>query len=61
MVKAEKCKHLVTRGPLWLALLNDYWLTGADTYRYALSMLSVKHPFDKILIVDNNGTVDEIL
>jgi hypothetical protein len=57
-VKAVKCKHLVGRGPLWLALLNDYWLTDADTYRYALSLLSVKHPFDKILIVSGGGLVD---
>jgi hypothetical protein len=59
-VKAVKCKHLVGRGPLWLALLNDYWLADADTYRYALSLLSVKHPFDKILIVSGGGLVDGI-
>jgi hypothetical protein len=59
-VKAEKCNHLVARGPLWLALLNDYWLTDANTYRYALSLLSVKHPFQKILIVSGSGLVDEI-
>jgi hypothetical protein len=59
-VKAAKCKHLVARGPLWLALLNDYWLTDADTYRYALPLLSLKHPFQKILIVSGSGVVDEI-
>jgi hypothetical protein len=59
-VKAIKCTHLIARGPVWLALLNDYWLTDADTYKYALSRLSVRHPFQKILIVSGSGLVDEI-
>jgi hypothetical protein len=58
--KAVKCSHLIARGPLWLALLNDYWLTDADTYRYALSLLSLQHPFAKILIVSGSGIVDTI-
>ncbi len=58
--KAAKCGHLSERGPLWLALFNNYWLTDADTYRFALSMLSVQHPFAKILIVSDQGAVDTI-
>jgi hypothetical protein len=58
--KGLKCLHLSARGPLWLALFNDYWLTDEDTYRYALSLLSLQHPFTKILIVDGGGSVDAI-
>lgn len=58
--KAAKCHHLSARGPLWLALLNDYWLTDADTYRYAMSLLSLQHPFAKLLIVSGSGSVDAI-
>jgi hypothetical protein len=30
--KANKCRHLQKHQPLWLALLNDYWLAQAGTY-----------------------------
>jgi hypothetical protein len=59
-VKAYKCRNLIGRGPLWLALLNDYCLTDADTYRYAFSRMTVQHPFDKILIVGGDASVAEI-
>ena len=59
--KALKCAPFVEHGPVWLALFNDYWLTDADTYRYAWSMLSVSHPFARILIVSGGGAVEDIL
>jgi hypothetical protein len=55
--KAKKCGAFRSAGPIWLALLNDYWLTDADTYRYALSRLSLEHPFEKILLVDVDRSV----
>lgn len=53
--KTRKCAHLL--GPIWLALLNDYWLTDADTYRLALSQLKLQHPFQRILLVNGDGSV----
>jgi hypothetical protein len=28
ITKARNCAHLHDRDPVWLALLNDYWLAG---------------------------------
>lgn len=58
--KTRKCGHIRSRGPIWLALLNDYWLTDADTYRYALSRLSLQHPFQRILLVKGDRSVDTL-
>lgn len=55
-VKAEKCAHV--SGPVWLALLNDYFLTDLHTYKYALSFLALTHPFEKILLIGSDGTVE---
>jgi len=57
--KAEKCGKL--SGPIWLALLNDYFLADADDYRDALKSISVEHPFEKILLVSGDGSVDTLL
>ncbi|WP_271611455.1 hypothetical protein [Bradyrhizobium sp. CCBAU 21360] len=55
--KARKCAHLLDRDPVWLALLNDYWLAEPDTYRVALSRLTIQHPFERILLVSGDGSV----
>jgi len=57
-VKAKKCAKLNFDGPVWLALLNDYFLTDVDTYRFALKSISIEHPFEKILLVSEAGSVD---
>jgi hypothetical protein len=54
--KTRKCAHLLHRAPIWLALLNDYWLTDADTYRLALSRLTLQYPFQRILLVNGDGS-----
>lgn len=56
-VKALKCSFLKSRGPVWLALFNDYWLADIATYRQAMDQISSEHPFEKILIVSGNKTV----
>jgi hypothetical protein len=58
--KANKYLHLQKRGSIWLALLNDYWPADADTYRQALLRLTLDHPFQKILIVGGNGSVEHL-
>jgi hypothetical protein len=55
--KAKKCASLNFRGPLWLALLNQYWLADAKTYERAMAGLEVSHCFDRILIVSTEGGV----
>jgi hypothetical protein len=55
VTKAKICGPLSK--PIWLALFNDYWLTEADTYRYALSQMSLEHPFQKILLVNGDKSV----
>ncbi len=56
-VKAQKCNSLVSSGPVWLALFNDYWLADIDTYRQAMAQISSEQPFEKILIVSGNRSV----
>jgi hypothetical protein len=56
--KITKCQSL--KGPLWLALFNDYWLADDSTYRQAFEMQAPTHPFDKILIVSGSGIVEEL-
>ena len=58
--KAKKCGHLRGIAPIWLALFNDYWLTEADTYRFALSRVTLEHPFQKILLVNGDKSVDPL-
>jgi len=59
-VKTEKCQNLNQENPLWLALLNDYWLADINTYRNVLTEISVINPFEKIIIVSWNGAVTVI-
>ena len=60
VTKAKKCDHLRGSAPIWLALFNDYWLTEADTYRLALSRMALEHPFQKILLVNGDKSVDPL-
>ena len=60
-VKAEKCASIVARETFWLALLNDYWLTDADTYRYALRHIpELLHPFERVMLVGRDSSVEEL-
>jgi hypothetical protein len=56
--KAKKCKDV--RGEIWLGLLNNYDLADAGTYRSALGMFNVEHPFSKILLVSLDGAVETL-
>lgn len=46
--------------PLWLALLNDYWLADAETYALAARQIDVEHRFARILLIDGQGRVSEL-
>jgi hypothetical protein len=58
--KARKCAMLVGKFPIWLALLNQYWLADIETYKVALSYYSSKHPFERIIIIEGGGSIGVI-
>jgi hypothetical protein len=58
--KAKKCKKIGELMPIWLVLLNEYWLADADTYRRALSSISRPHPFERILLINGDGSVSTL-
>ena len=57
--KSEICAPL--QKPVWLAVLNDYWLADADTYALAARRLQVVHCFERIFLVSDKGAVNEIV
>ena len=46
--------------PVWLALLNDYWLADANTYAVAGRQLNISHCFERIFLVSHQGAVNEL-
>jgi hypothetical protein len=52
--KADICARLPK--PIWLAVLNDYWLADADTYAVAGRQLNLSHCFERIFLVSDQGT-----
>lgn len=56
--KSQICARLAK--PVWLALLNDYWLADAETYILAGRQLQMRHCFDRLLLVSHAGAVQEL-
>ncbi len=56
--KSDICVQL--RKPIWLAVLNDYWLADSDTYAIAGHQLRLEHCFERIFLVSDRGTVNEL-
>ncbi len=56
--KNEICSGLPR--PVWLALLNDYWLADADSYQLAMGKLPIQHCFKRIFLVRDDGHVSEL-
>jgi hypothetical protein len=56
--KSEICSTLPK--PIWLAVLNDYWLADADTYAAASRQIKLAHCFERIFLVSIEGSVSEI-
>lgn len=56
--KSKICTPLTK--PVWLALLNDYWLADADTYALAARQIAIEHCFERIFLVLENATVTEL-
>lgn len=56
--KDEICAPLAK--PIWLAVLNDYWLADAETYAVAGRQLKFSHCFERIFLVSDTGAVNEL-
>ena len=56
--KAEICGRLPR--PVWLAVLNDYWVADANTYAAAGRQLNISHCFERIFLVSDQGAVNEL-
>lgn len=56
--KSDLCTPLAK--PVWLALLNDYWLADADTYALAARQIAATHCFERIFLVFGNANVTEV-
>lgn len=56
--KNKRCISL--EKPVWLALLNEYWLADADTYAVVAKQIVLKHCFERIYLVSDNATVNEL-
>lgn len=46
--------------PIWLAVLNNYWLADANTYHLAARQIEFAHCFERIFLVSDEGKVSEI-
>jgi len=46
--------------PIWLAVLNDYWLADADSYAAACRQLKIDRCFERVFLVSDNGAVNEL-
>jgi len=56
--KSKICNPLPK--PIWLAVLNDYWLADAETYAAASRQLKLDHCFERIFLVSDQGVVNEL-
>lgn len=46
--------------PIWLAVLNDYWLADGDSYVAACQHLKLAHCFERLFLVSDVGKVSEL-
>lgn len=53
-------REVAKRRTCWLALMNDYWLADAGTYRAVLPFVTTWHPFDAIYLISGEGGVDRL-
>ena len=56
--KTRRCALLSK--PVWLALLNEYWLADPDSYVLAAKQIKMEHCFERLFLVSDNGQIREI-
>ncbi len=59
--KRKLCEGLAKMGPVWLAVLNDYWLADSYTYAEACRQMKTRHCFERLFLVSENGAVCELV
>lgn len=57
--KSAQCSGLMK--PIWLVMLNDYFLADADTYQEASRQLTLSHCFNRLFIVSHQSAVNELV
>jgi hypothetical protein len=57
--KSARCSGLTK--PIWLAMLNDFWLADVDCYEEASRQLKLSHCFDRLFIVFDRDVVTELV
>jgi hypothetical protein len=56
--KNDICANL--KGPIWLALLNDYWIADATDFSEVARRLRLDHCFERIFLVSRGAAVSEL-
>lgn len=56
--KSKTCASL--KKPIWLALLNDYWIADAASYVDAAKQLNQDHCFERVFLVSERDAVCEL-
>ncbi|MFY9111034.1 MAG: hypothetical protein WAP34_03765 [Desulfomonilia bacterium] len=59
-VKSQKMESIAHDRECWLALFNDYWLADESTYKRAMSLSKITHPFSRIYVVFDSKKVIQI-
>ena len=45
----------------WLALFNDYWIAGFDSFQAAYNKLDIAHDFDEIYVIDGYERAEPLM
>ena len=56
--KSKICEKLPK--PIWLALLNDYWLADSESYERAAAEFKIAHCFQRLFLITDTGSVTEL-
>jgi hypothetical protein len=56
--KQKKCAKV--KGPIWLALYNDYWLADNRNYVQAINNIGIEHRFGRIFVIQKTSQVHQI-
>ena len=58
--KLVTCSSIAETTPIWLAMLNNYWLADGDTYQLALRNTRIRHCFERMFAISELGAVTEL-
>ncbi|MFM9842995.1 MAG: hypothetical protein ACKVOI_08510 [Dongiaceae bacterium] len=58
--KIATCGSIARTLPIWLAMLNDFWLADAETYQLAIRDMRFEECFERLFVVSDVGLVTEL-